>query len=80
MKHLLEHVAAGIFQIDENDVGIECVNAREQVLCFGNAFDLSKSRLAQAFFQDGRPNGALIDDRDLQGRIPLLPRRDRAVA
>ena len=67
LEHLLEHVAAGIFQVDQDDVGIDRVDAREQVRCFGDTFDLSKPGLAQALFQDGRTDGTLIDDRDLQG-------------
>ncbi len=69
LEHLLEHVAARIFEIDQDDIGIEGVDARQQVGGFGQPDDVRETGLAQAFLDDRRTNRALVDDHDFQCQI-----------
>ena len=78
MKHLLEHVAARIFQIDQDHVGIDRVDARQQIVGLGDALDVREAGLAQSILEDGGADRAFVDDGDLQRRIPMFPRRRRA--
>jgi hypothetical protein len=69
LEHLFEHVTARVFEVDENDIGIEGVDASQKL---GGAFDAHNvhiAGLAQAFFQDRGANRAVVDNDDVQGCI-----------
>jgi hypothetical protein len=66
LEHLLEHVTARIFQINENHVRVERINAREQIVRFGDAFNMGESRLAQPILENGSTDWAFVDNGDLQ--------------
>jgi hypothetical protein len=68
LKHLLEHVAAGIFQVDQNDVGVDGVDAREQVRGLADPNDLRESGFAQAIFQNGGADRIFVDDDNIEIR------------
>ena len=69
MEHLLEDVAARILQVDDDDVGINRIDALEQVLGLGDAHDVRIAGLAQSLLQDGGADCALVDDDDLEARV-----------
>lgn len=64
LEHRFEHVAAGVFQIDQDDVGIDRVNARQQALHLSDMDDLRESGLPQPFLEDRGPDRAFVDDHD----------------
>jgi hypothetical protein len=74
LKHLLQRVARRIFEIDQNDIGIDGVNALQEIMRLANALDLREASLTQSFFKYDRADRAFIDDDDLQrvssGKMP----------
>jgi hypothetical protein len=69
LEHLLEHVAARILQVDENDIRIDGVDVRQQVRGFIEPQDLREPGLAQPVDQDRRAHRVLVDDHDFQRGI-----------
>jgi hypothetical protein len=72
LEHLLEHVAARVFEVDQDDVGIDLRNAGQEIRGALNAQHIGVAGLAQPPFQDGRPDRAVIDDDDLKRRMDLV--------
>src|SRR5262249_2731631 len=77
LEHLLENVAAGIFQVDQDDVGVDGMDARQQIPGFADADDVAEAGLVQPLLQDGSTVGALVDDDDLEGLVGLAGERAR---
>ena len=69
LEHLLQHVAAGVLQVDQDDIGIDAVDLVEQAGGVLDQHDVGKARLAQAHFQDRAANGVLVDHEYLQRGI-----------
>ena len=69
LEHLLEHVAARILQVDQDDVGVDGVDAGQQVRHLADPHHMDMAGLAQALLQDGRADRILIDDDDLEGGV-----------
>ena len=67
MEHLLERVAARVLEVDENDVGIDRDDARQEIRHVANVVDLERVamvdavRAAQSFLEDGCPHRVLVD-------------------
>ena len=67
LEHLLERVAARILEIDEDDVGIDGADARQQVGHVPDVVNLRRAailavvRQAQAFLEDGCAHRVLVD-------------------
>jgi len=66
LEHLLEHVAARLLEIDQDDVGIDGIDAGQQVRGIIDAHHVDMARLAQAVVQDRRPDRVFVDDDDLE--------------
>src|SRR5262245_35034913 len=69
LEHLLEHVAARVLEVDQDDVGVEGVDASEQVRGLVQAHDVNVASLAQPVLQDRRADRILIDDDDVERRL-----------
>src|SRR6516225_3175819 len=69
LEHLLERVAARILEVDQDDVGVEGVDAREQVRGLGEAHHVNVAGLAQPVLQDRRADRILVDDGDFERRL-----------
>src|SRR5262245_17573677 len=69
LEHLLEHVAARVLEVDQDDVGVEGIDASEQVRGLAQAHDVDVASLAQPVLQDRRADRILIDDDDLERRM-----------
>src|SRR5690606_41089986 len=69
LKHLLEYVAARILEIDDDHIGIDRIDAGEQISHLLDAGDLSIPGLAQPFLDDGGTDRALIDNDNFQKEI-----------
>src|SRR5262249_8321060 len=69
LEHLLEHVAARVLEVDQDDVGVEGVDASGQVRGLAQAHHVPVARLAQAVLQDRRADRILIDDDDVERRL-----------
>src|SRR5262249_56813280 len=65
----LERGAARVLEVDEDDVGVEGVDASEQVRGLVQAHDVDEASLAQPVLQDRRADRILIDDDDLERRM-----------
>src|ERR1700751_1618898 len=74
LEHLLQDVAAGVFQINDNDIGVERIDPGEQALHLADAHDAAIARLAQPLLQDGGTDRALVDNHDF-GRLLGFGRR-----
>jgi hypothetical protein len=67
LKHLLERVATRVLEVDEDDVGIDGCDARQQVGGVANVMNLERAaflaaaRETQAFLEDRCPHGVLVD-------------------
>ena len=68
LEHLLQDVAAGILEVDENDVGIERHQPGQQIRALGDPRDIAVAGLEQPFFEDGGPKRVLVDDSNLESR------------
>jgi hypothetical protein len=66
---MLEHVAARVLEVDQDDVGVDRVDAGEQVRGLVETDHMGVTGLAQSVLQDRRPNRILVDDDDLERRI-----------
>jgi hypothetical protein len=51
LKHLFQNAAAGIFQIDQDDVGIERIDPRQQTPHFADVDDAGKARFPQPLLE-----------------------------
>src|SRR5262252_336568 len=69
LEHLFEHVAARILEVNQDDVGVEGVDASEQVRGLGEAHHVNVAGLAQPVLQDRRADRILVDDDDLERRL-----------
>src|SRR5262252_982667 len=69
LEHLLERVAARILEVDQDDVGVERVDASEQVRGLGEAHHVHVAGLAQPVLQDRRADRILVDDGDFERRL-----------
>ena len=69
LEHLLEHVAARVLEVDQDDVGIDAVDLLEQARGVAEQDDVGEARLAQASLEDGAADGILFDHQDLQRRV-----------
>ena len=69
LEHLLQHVAAGVLQVDQDHVGIDAVDLVEQAGGVLHQHDVGKARLTQAGLQDRPPDGVLVDHQDLERGI-----------
>ena len=61
-EHLLQHVAAGVFQIDDDDLRIGCHQGGEQPLHLVDPDDIDISRLAKPVLDQVAADSAFIDD------------------
>ena len=52
LEHLFQHVAAGVFQVDQDDVGIERIDPRQQALHLADMHDAGETGLPQPLLQD----------------------------
>ena len=68
MKHLFENIAIRIFEIDENDVGIDAGNLSQKLAHVGDGDD-SMPSLPQALLDDRGSGGVVVDYQDLERRI-----------
>src|SRR5450759_2714513 len=66
LEHLFENVAARAFEIDEDDVGIDCVDAVKQIRRVVDVNDARVSRRAQAFLENRRAQRILVDNGNAQ--------------
>ncbi len=66
LEHPLEHLAVRIFEIDQDDVGIDRVDAGEQVRALVDARDRHVARFAQPILQHRDTARILADDDDLE--------------
>src|SRR5262249_48625360 len=66
LEHLLKHVAARVLEVDQDDVGIDRIDAREQMRRVVEAHHVRIASLAQPIFEDGGANRVLVDDDDLE--------------
>ena len=72
LEHLLERVAARVLEIDQDDVGIDAVDARQEIRHVADVVDLERAagsiviRDAQAVLEDGCPNCVLVDNENSQ--------------
>jgi hypothetical protein len=62
---LSEHIAAGIFQVDEDDVRIERVDASEQFCGFFDADHVGVASFTQPVGEDRRADRAFVYDDNL---------------
>src|SRR6266852_2168939 len=69
LEHLFQNVAAGIFQIDQNDVGIECIDSGQQTLHFADVDDAGKTRFPQPLLEDRGADRAFVDNDDFRRRL-----------
>ncbi|MGY4418852.1 hypothetical protein ACVWY2_001277 [Bradyrhizobium sp. JR6.1] len=76
LEHLFQHVAAGILEVDDDDLGIERIDPRQQALHLADMDHVRIAGLPQSLLEDGRTDRALVDDDDLGRRFsahrPLL--------
>src|SRR5262249_13476150 len=75
LEHLLEHVAARVLEVDQDDVGVEGVDASEHVRRLAGAHHVHVAGLAQPVLQDRRADRILINDDDLERRLHGRGRR-----
>src|SRR5215472_1425356 len=75
LEHLLEHVAARVLEVDQDDVGVEGVDASEHVRRLAEAHHVHVAGLAQPVLQDRRADRILINDDDLERRLHGRGRR-----
>src|SRR5215471_914977 len=66
LEHLLEHVAARCFEINQNDVGVKRADASDEVRATLKAHQVGVAGLAHGVFQDRSPGRILVDDDDLE--------------
>src|SRR5205807_442172 len=66
LEHLFQNVAAGVFQVDQDDVGIEGVDPRQQALHLEDVEDAGKTRLPQALLEDRGTDRAFVDNDDFR--------------
>jgi len=59
----------GVLEIDENDVGVDGVDAGQQLGSALDAHDINVTGLAQALLQDRGANRVLVNDNDVEGCI-----------
>ena len=69
LEHLRQHVAARIFQIDQNDVGVEAVDAREKLRRLFDQRDMGVAGLAQPVGEDGGAHRTFVDYDDFEHGI-----------
>ena len=74
LEHLLQLVAAGVFQVDQDDVGVDRIDAREQAVAVVDVRDVEVTGLAQPVLQDGGADRVLVDDDDLERGIHQVTR------
>jgi hypothetical protein len=63
-EHLLEHVAAWIFEVDEDHVGVDANDLGQQRLHLADDDDVLIAAVAQARRDDRAAGNAFIDDGD----------------
>jgi hypothetical protein len=65
LEHLFQHVAARIFEIDQDHVRVDRIDASEQIrgLCYPD--DVDVTGFTQAVLQDGGSERALVDNNNL---------------
>jgi hypothetical protein len=65
LKHLLQRVAARVFEIDQYDIGIDRGDARQKAVGIPDVMHDDGARLRQSLLEDSGTHGVLIDDQDL---------------
>src|SRR5262249_29887368 len=69
LEHLLEHVAARVFQVDQDDVGVDGVDAGEQVGGALNPDNVEMAGVVQAVLQNRGAHRAFVDDHNVEGGV-----------
>jgi len=67
----------GILQVDDDDVGIDAVDAGEQVGHLVETDDLREPSLVQSLLQDSGPDWVEVDDDDLERWVQEYPGCER---
>src|SRR5690606_36572499 len=62
LEHLLQDVAVGAPQIDDDDFRVDGDDLRQEIAGAAEPTDIEMPGLTQAFFYDGGTRGILIDD------------------
>src|SRR4029450_9910771 len=69
LEHLFQHVAAGGFEVDQDDVGVDSKNLRQKALHFADMDDAGKPRLPQSLLEDRGTDRALVNNDDFRRRF-----------
>lgn len=72
LEHLFQDVAAGVLEIDQDDVGIDAVNARQEIVHLRNVLNAGKARVAQSLLEDCSSDRAFVDDDYLERRSAAI--------
>ena len=64
LEHLLQHIAARAFEVDQDHIGIDRHDAFQQPVRLVQVHDLGIAGLAQPLLEHGPPHGALVDNHD----------------
>jgi hypothetical protein len=69
LEHLFQHVAAGVFEIDHDHIGVERIDPAEQALHLADVHDAGKARLPQPLLEDRGTDRAFVDNNYLGRRL-----------